>query len=130
MSSISPPPNPFLADAGWRLPALDEVFFLPGDWAIYALATHAPSLAAMLGVGSADYGGLYAGVLSFWFWVLLSLALVMAAAAVRSLDRALTYRIAMLHADLKYRVRVWRQLAAYRRRAVRRVEPRVGEQPR
>lgn len=109
---------------------LDGVFFLPGDWGVYALATHAPSLAAMLGVGSADDGGVYAGLLSFWFWLLLSLVLIMSAAAVRRFDRALTCSIAMLYADLEYRVRVWRQLAISRRRRGKRVEPSFGEQPR
>ena len=131
MSSIAAPPNPFLSDSpgGWRLPPLDEILLLAGDWVIYVLANHAPTLASMLGVGSIDYGGVYAGVLSFWSWLLLSLMLIMVAAAIRGFDRALTWRIAMLYADLRYRARLLRQLAIYRRRAVKRVEPTFGAQP-
>lgn len=127
MSSIAKPPNPFLADAAWQLPALRDVFILPGDWALYWLASTSPSLAAALDIGPADYGGAGAVVLAFWFWLMLSLALIMAAAVVRRFDRALTRVIASAYADALYRLRLLRTLAVYRRRAAKRVEPTCGE---
>lgn len=124
MSSIPLPPNPFLAEGGvWQLPRLAEIFFLPGDWALYGLASYTPAVAAALGLDSADYGGAYAGFLAFWFWLMFSLALIAVAAFVRDVNRALTNGVRSVYRDVLYRLRMWRVLVTYRRRAPSRVEP-------
>jgi hypothetical protein len=127
MSSIARPPNPFVTEAAWQVPALRDIFLLPGDWALYLMGSYAPSLGAWLGIDAADYGSAGAAVLAFWFWLLLSLALIMASAAVRRFDRALTGVVAKAYADVRYRLRLLRTLAAYRRRAPQRVEPTFDE---
>ena len=128
MSSIVQPPNPFVGTAGWQLPALRDIFIFPGDWALYWIASYSPSGAAALGIGPASYGSVGAAVLAFWFWLLLSIVLIMAAAAARRFDRALTRIVTKTIADVQYRLRLLRTLAAYRRRAgEQRIEPTFGE---
>lgn len=123
MEPIPTPPNPFIADAGsFVLPLLAEWFFLPGDWLIYFLASHAPAIAAALDVGPADYGGTLAGFLAWVFWVAGPIASIAAAAAVRRFDENVTRRIAYAAAELRRRLRMAIAMARYRRgrRAARR----------
>ena len=50
MGSIAVPENPFVVDGALALPSFAQWFYLPGDWAIYLLAT----LRSFRGVGSAQ----------------------------------------------------------------------------
>jgi hypothetical protein len=132
MESIPTPPNPFVADAGTlAIPTFDEWFFLPGDWAVYLLASRAPAIAELLGVGPAEYGSSLAGFVAWVLWVLFAIASIAAAAAVRRFDRALTSRIAYGAAELRRHVRMAVAFARYRRsRRVVRKEPTFeGEEP-
>ena len=132
MNPIPMPPNPFVADAGaFALPTFEQWFFLPGDWALYLLASRAPALADSLGVGPADYGSAIAGTVAWALWLAFAVALIVAAAAVRRFDRALTSRIAYAVAELRRRLRMAVVFARYRRhRRVVRKEPTFdGEEP-
>jgi hypothetical protein len=132
MESIPIPPNPFVADAGTlAIPTFEEWFFLPGDWALYLLASRAPAIADALGVGPADYGGSLAGLVAWVLWVLFAIASIAATATVRRFDRAITSRIAYGVAELRRRVRMVIAFARYRRnRRIVRKEPTFhGEEP-
>lgn len=133
MEPIPTPPNPFVAaDGRLTVPSLSEWFFLPGDWLIYLLTSHAPALADILGISAADYGGRLAGFLAWVCWVALAIATIAAAAAVRRFDRALTSGIAAAAAGIKRRVRMAVAFARYRqqqRRKVRKEPTFQGEEP-
>jgi hypothetical protein len=49
---------------------LEQAFFLPGDWTLWAVARYLPSLAASLGIKVPQYGGLWAGTISAVLWLL------------------------------------------------------------
>jgi hypothetical protein len=93
---------------------LERLFFLPGDWLLWALATHAPRVAAFLDVSAADYGGLFAGIVSGTAWLAAFVIAGTVYTAVRDFDRALTQRLVALCRDLRVRLRVAARLAAYR----------------
>jgi hypothetical protein len=117
MESIPKPSNPFVADTGALvLPSFGEWFLLPGDWFIYLLASRAPSVAELLRVGPADYGGTLAGFVAWIFWLLLFIAAIATTAAVRRFDRALTSGIVGAAVELRRRVRMALVRARYRRK--------------
>jgi DNA-binding MarR family transcriptional regulator len=131
MEPIPTPPNPFVAaDGAFVLPALAEWFFLPGDWTIYLLASR-PAIAEIFGVGAADYGGTFAGILAWVLWLLFALASIATVSAARRFDRAVTGGIAYGVAELRRHVRMAIVLARYRRsrRAVRKQPTFDGEEP-
>jgi hypothetical protein len=119
MDPIPKPLNPFAAEsplALGRVPELlERVFFLPGDWAIWALATYA----RFLGVGASDYGSVLSGVISALCWLALAIALIMVYAAVRDFDRALTRRVSALYGEVRRRLRMAWVLAMSRRHRAR-----------
>jgi hypothetical protein len=131
MDPIATPANPFFVDGAIAIPSFEEWFFLPGDWLIYLLASRVPPLAALLGVGPADYGGAFAGLLSWLLWIAFAIALIAAAATVRRFDRAVTRGIVDGVAELERRIRMAVAFARYRRRRkVVRKEPTFdGEEP-
>lgn len=107
MEPIPKPSNPFIADTGaLALPSFGEWFFLPGDWLIYVLASRVPSVAELLQIGPADYGGKLAGFAAWIFWLLLAIALITVTAAVRRFDRALTGGIVGAAVELRRRLRM------------------------
>ena len=124
METLPTPPNPFVVDGALAIPSFEEWFFLPGDWAIYLLASRVPTVAELLGVGTADYGGTFAGVVAWILWLLLALALIAAASAVRRFDRAVTGAIVAAVADVRRRIRMAIAFARYRERLrSQRLEP-------
>jgi hypothetical protein len=131
MEPITTPANPFIVDGAIAIPSFEEWFFLPGDWLIYLLTSRVPPLAELLGVGTDDYGGAFAGLLSWLLWIAFALALLAAAATVRRFDRAVTRGIVDGMAELKRRIRMAVAFARYRRqRKVQRKEPTFdGEEP-
>ncbi len=116
MNPIAIPANPFVVDGAFALPSFEEWFYLPGDWAIYLLARHAPTVADLLGVGPADYGGHFAGLLAWIVWVLLAVVLIVATSAVRRLDRAVTGRIVHGVGEVRRRMRMAVVFVRYRHR--------------
>jgi hypothetical protein len=130
MDELPTPPNPFLAgEAGTALalPSLFELFFLPGDWAIYFAARSAPAVAEWLGVGPDDYGTSLAGFISLAVWLLTFVGLIIAWASIRSFDRAVTRGIAAGYAEVLRHIRMVVALASYRRRQrLKRVVPTMG----
>jgi len=106
MEPIAIPENPFVVDGALVLPSFEEWFYLPGDWAIYLLATYAPPAAHLLGVGPGDYGGQMAGFLAWIAWVLLAISLIVATSALRRFDRAVTRRIATGVGEVRRRIRM------------------------
>lgn len=131
MESLPTPPNPFIADGALVIPTFEDWFYLPGDWALYLFGANAPGTAEMLGIGPADYGGFAAGIVAWFFWIALAIALIATTSAVRRLDDAVTRGFADGFAELRRRVRMAIVFARYRRskRAVRK-EPRFdGAEP-
>jgi hypothetical protein len=114
MQPIATPPNPFVVDGAFSLPSFEEWFYLPGDWALYLLASRVPAVADLLGAGSPDYGGSTAGLLAWFLWIVFAIALVAATAAVRRFDRAVTAGIVTGAAEIRRRVRMAIVLARYR----------------
>jgi hypothetical protein len=131
MEPITTPANPFVVDGAIAIPSFEEWFYLPGDWLIYWLSSRVPPLAELLGVGPADYGGAFAGLLSWLLWIAFAIALIAAAATVRRFDRAVTSGLVDGVAELKRRIRMAVAFARYRRqRKVVRKEPTFdGEEP-
>ena len=131
MEPITPPENPFVADGALAIPSFEQWFYLPGDWLIYLLVSRVPAVAELLGVGTADYGGAFAGLLAWLLWVAFAIALIAAAATVRRFDRAVTRGILDGVAELKRRFRMAMVFARYRRqRRAKRTEPTFeGEEP-
>jgi hypothetical protein len=124
MEPIDIPENPFVVDGALALPSFEEWFYLPGDWAIYALATYAPRAANLLGVGPADYGGQIAGFLAWIAWLLLALSLIVATSAIRRFDRAVTERISTGVSEVRRRIRMAIVFLRYRQRLRgRRLDP-------
>ena len=131
MEPISTPANPFLVDGVLAIPSFEQWFYLPGDWLIYALTRYVPVAAEQLGVGPDDYGGAFAGLLAWVLWVALAIALIIAAHAVRRLDRAVTGGIVDGVVELKRRYRMAVAFWRYRRqrRSVRKEPTFDGEEP-
>jgi hypothetical protein len=133
MEPIPTPPNPFVLDAGTLvIPSFQEWFFLPGDWAVYLLASRAPAFAESFGIGAGDYGGTLAAFLAWVFWLTFAVLAIAATSAVRRFDRAVTSRIVYAALELRRRVRMAMVIAQYRRKvAAQRKEPSfdVTEEP-
>jgi hypothetical protein len=87
---------------GW----LQQAFFLPGDWTLWALKTHAPALARFLEAHGARYAGLASGVISACAWAVAFVAIGMAVAYVRDLDRRATRAVAEWYGAASRRVRI------------------------
>lgn len=133
MEPIPKPLNPFMADTGGlALPSIGDVFFLPGDWLIYLLASRLPAAAELTQVGPGDYGGTLAAFLSSAVWLVLAIGAIATTSAVRRFDRALTSAIVGAATEVRRRIRMALAFARYRhRRREVRSEPTidVGELP-
>jgi hypothetical protein len=133
MEPIAKPLNPFSPDTGGLvLPSVADVFFLPGDWLIYLLASRVPAAAELLNVGPGDYGGTLAAFLSSAVWFLLAIGAIATTSAVRRVDRALTSAVVGAATEVRRRIRMALAFARYRRqRRDVRTEPAidVGELP-
>ncbi|HEX7079706.1 MAG TPA: hypothetical protein VF329_01665 [Gammaproteobacteria bacterium] len=126
MDAIPQPPDLFvaieaakpltLADLG---PLLLMLFFLPGDWLIWAALTHAPAVARFLELAPQSYGGLLSGFVSACAWIALLIGTSMTYTAIRDFDEALTRRIVNLYQDACRRARIAAALTAYRWRRLR-----------
>lgn len=71
-----------------------DLFFLPGNYVLSILLTSVPQLAQVLGLGSDDYSGVLAGVLSAITWLTLVVLVGTAFELLRKLNRAVTSRVA------------------------------------
>ncbi|HWN37638.1 MAG TPA: hypothetical protein VNP02_04015 [Gammaproteobacteria bacterium] len=127
MEPITAPPNPFVAETGSLvIPSFEECFFLPGDWLIYLLSSHAAPVATAIGVGPSDYGGTFAGFLAWFCWIALAVVAIAATSAVRRFDRVVTYRIIDAALGLRRRARMAFVLVEYRRKLrAQRKEPTI-----
>jgi DNA-binding MarR family transcriptional regulator len=83
-----------------------HMFFLPGDWSLWALTTYAPWAARFLDVGPADYGGVLSGYLSVCAWLAALIAAAITYHFIRDADRKLTLAIAQRYDDLLRRLRI------------------------
>src|SRR5262249_11034298 len=86
--------------SGW----LQHAFFVPGDWTLWAIATYAPPLARFLEVDAAVSGGLASGIVSACEWAVAIVAVGMASAYVRDVDRRLTRAAIVKHGAVSRRV--------------------------
>jgi hypothetical protein len=132
MDVLAQPPNPFSDDAGALVfPSLSQLFCLPGDWAIYAVARYVPAVAEWLGVGAADYGSAYSAAVSLVAWSFLTILLIVAWAAVRDFDRAVTRRVIWLYTEALRHIRMGIARVKHRAGLKRRTEPviEVTEMP-
>ncbi len=132
MEPIPLPPNPFVAAGGELVfPTFRECFFLPGDWAIYWLASRVPAIADLLGIGASDYGSTFSGILAWALWMSFAIASIVGVHTVRRLDRALTSGITYGFAELRRRARMVIVRLRHRRseRVVRKEPTFYGEEP-
>src|SRR4029077_12231745 len=85
---------------------LEQAFFLPGDWTLWAVAQYAPSLVATLGMKVPPYGGLWAGTISTVLWLLALVLLGALYSYIVEFDRRATRRLGRLWAEGARRLRV------------------------
>jgi hypothetical protein len=133
MDVLAQPENPCLDDAGALvLPSLAKLFCLPGDWAIFGVATYLPSAAQWLGLEAGDYGSAYSAAVSLVVWAIAMILLIMASAAVRDLDRAVTRGLSKAASEAMRQVRMAIARFKYRHGSKQRTEPviEVAEQAR
>lgn len=91
---------------------LKEVFFLPGDWLIYSVATRMPETARFLELGAADYGHNLSLLVSGVFWFALFILVIIVWRCFRAADDALTRGIRRAGSDTARRTRM--AVAAFR----------------
>jgi DNA-binding MarR family transcriptional regulator len=96
---------------------LTNLFFLPGDLLLWALAAHASFLAHSLGVGPSDYGGVLSGFISSCAWIAAFISVAIVCQAVVDFDRRMTAATKRLFAFATLRLRIARTLARQRIRA-------------
>lgn len=104
---------------------LYDCFFLPGDWALWAIAAYAPDVAAWFGVGPDDRGT-GSAFLSMFAWSVCLVAGSVLYRAARDADQRLTIAIARTHAETLRRVRIaiallkagWRRRTAPRKHEI------------
>ncbi|HEX5419000.1 MAG TPA: hypothetical protein VFY39_03305 [Gammaproteobacteria bacterium] len=107
---------------------IERLFFLPGDWLVWAVVAHAPRAAAFLGLSASDYGGVLSGFVSAMAWLAGCFVAATIYTAVIDLDRALTQRVRRLYHDSRARLRIAVRLTDYRLRHPRRLDrqrPRI-----
>ena len=105
---------------------LQHVYFLPGDWLLWLLSAHLPSVAGLFGVGSSPaYGGLASGLVSGFAWLAIAVALIIGCTAVRDLDRRLTRAVSGSCEDVLRRARI--AIAVFRSRLRRRKQGAVSQ---
>lgn len=97
---------------GWAV----EVFFLPGDWLVWAIRTHAAPVARFLELGADDYGGVLSGSFSGLCWLALLMLTVVVLRAVHNFDQALTTRLRRGYSTARLRLRVAARLLEARLR--------------
>lgn len=100
-----------LADA---TTGLGEAFFVPGDWAIWAIATYAPPVAQFLEIGATDYGGVLAGFLAALAWIGTAIAAGLGYQAIREADEQATAAIIRGFDEARRLYRVARRRAKFR----------------
>jgi DNA-binding MarR family transcriptional regulator len=83
-----------------------EAFFLPGDWAIWALARYAPAVARFLELDADSYGGVVSGVVSALGWLAVLLVLVVVWESIRRFDDAATQRVRLAYVEGRRRARI------------------------
>jgi hypothetical protein len=116
------PASPWVADANADgivtiadiVPWCLQAYFLPGDWAIWALGTYLPSAAEFLQLSEGSYGGTVSALVSAAAWLALLLGGLIAYHRLRELDRRVTSALAEAYRDSLRRVRVARATLAYR----------------
>ncbi|HEX6994441.1 MAG TPA: hypothetical protein VF339_09895 [Gammaproteobacteria bacterium] len=133
MDLIPTPPDPFAriaagSPSGGDLAAfLIELFFLPGNWLVWAIVEHTPAVARLLDIGPHDYGGAFAGCVSALVWIAALIVASVVWCKIRELDERLTSALVRGCAELCRRVRVARvrvACALARHRAPGRPAPR------
>jgi hypothetical protein len=88
---------------------LEQLFFLPADWALLAVATYSPPLADLLGIGEPPYRSVFAGGVAAIAWLLSGLAIAVAFHYLREWDRVATRRIVQLFEGLARALRIARR---------------------
>jgi DNA-binding MarR family transcriptional regulator len=95
-----------------------DLFFLPGDSLIFWLVTYVPPVARLLGVGTADYGGVAAGFFSACAWFIVFMIGSIAYHFVLDVDRRVTSATRQLYSSVVLRIRIARALLRQRCRAL------------
>jgi hypothetical protein len=125
MDATLTPPSPLTAAHAFE--SARQLFFVPGDWAIYTIARYLEPFADALGVGPADYGSAYSACLSLVGWSLIAIVLIAVTGAVRDADRFVTSKIGAAYREAGRRLRLLAALARYRHERRRRPQPAVIE---
>jgi len=100
---------------------LEQLCFLPADWALSAVTTYSPALANLLGIGAPPYRCVFTGSVTAIAWQLLGLAIAVAYQYALIFDRFATRRIAQLLEGLARALRIARRSVQTR---LRRSKPR------
>lgn len=123
------PASPWVADANADgivtitdvVPWCLQAYFLPGDWAIWALGTYLPSVAQFLQLSERNYGGSVSALVSAAAWLLLLIGALITYHRLRELDRRVTSAAADAYREALRRARIARATLVYRlRRSARR----------
>jgi len=128
VDEVLPPPSTLAGDANGdgRLTFgdvphwLTHLFFLPGDWAVWAIARYTP-FAAFAGGDSPSYGGFASGFIALVFWFLVLALLGAGYSYVVDFDRRATRVSARVYDEMRRLLRVASRLlrAGWHRRAAR-----------
>lgn len=98
---------------------LGHVFFLPGDWLIWATIRYAEPVARFLELDTDDYGGVLSGALAGLVWLAILVLVLVAYRAVQNVDRALTSAVGRGYSEGRRRLRIGTALLGQRLRRAR-----------
>jgi hypothetical protein len=101
----------WLASDDWSV-QLYQLFSLPGDSLVWAIASYMPSVAAFLEIGPDDYGSVLAGFVSACAWIVLMVTTAIVYQKIRDVDDALTRGVASFGAHVVRGTRIARALFA------------------
>ena len=85
-----------------------QIFFIPGDAAVWVMLTYAPWLGRFLELSASSYGGLFSGIVSVAVWLFGLVMIGALVSLVADLDRKLTGRVARYGREWLRRARVAR----------------------
>lgn len=98
---------------------LGHIFFLPGDWLIWAAMRYAAPVAQFLELDTDDYGGVLSGSLAGLVWLAILVVALVAHRAVQNVDRALTSAVGRGYSEGRRRLRIGAALLGRRLRRAR-----------
>jgi len=93
---------------------LQHIFFLPGDWLIWACLRYWPEMSRFLEVDARAYGTTISALVSVFAWLAIVVVLMTTSHFLANADRALTRAIRTLYMGIAIKLRVARRLIGER----------------